>query len=452
MERVEPQEGTASYRGLCILGALFCAVIGAAGGFGPKWIAYRASHPTEVDHSSERPEARQFPLSAPPPLPMPPAIRQLLASGSVSEKVTPVVSRSGNVLIERLGQIADDGVGEVPVPVAVMQLIKTGRPMTSVAIRDAIGILPLPERLECWAAIISNARLEEFPAVLHRAWVEPLDESTSQMLVNMIAGRWARLSPEAAFEAFRLPLPSHYYVERTALDIVAKEWFKVDEAAVLDTVEKIVIDRQRHRLLALLLPEATDKVDAFERAWRSARDGETFGVIAQALAESQPLDMLRIAAEDPSRVPGGLVALALGSLAQKDPEEAASRLERLPPGRERWLAMHAVAKGWAASSPEAALAWARSDATGAYSLEIQARVLRHWIETNPGAASREVEAHPHYTQRLQLLYHLGQSWSVSDVVAAQQWIETSLVGAAQESALRGFLREKFLSRDERRKR
>jgi hypothetical protein len=115
------------------------------------------------------------------------------------------------------------------------------------------------------------------------------------------------------------------------------------------------------------------------------------------------------------------------------------------PGRERWLAMHAVAKGWAASSPKAALAWARSDATGEYSLEIQARVLRYGIETNPGAASREVEAHPHYTRRLELLYHLGQSWSASDAVAAHQWIETTLAGAAHESALRGFLQEKFWS-------
>ncbi|MDA0811850.1 MAG: hypothetical protein O3C21_05620, partial [Verrucomicrobia bacterium] len=444
MDRVEPQDGT-GYRGLCILGALLCAIIGAAGGFGPKWIAYRASQPLEVDHSSEHLEPRQFPLTAPPPLPMPPAIRQLLASVPVSNHATPVVNRRDNVLIQKLEQIADDQVGEVPVPAAVMQLIETGRPMTAVAIRDAIGTLPLPERLECWAAIISNARLEEFPAVLHRAWVEPLDESTSQMLVNMIARKWARLDPVAAFEAFRLPLPSHFYVEETGLDIVAREWFKVDEAAVLDTVEKIVIERQRHRLLALLLPEATDKVDAFERAWRSARDGETFGVIAHALAESQPLDLLRIAAEDPSRISGGLVALALGSLAQNDPEEAASRLERMPPGRERWLAMHAVAKGWAASLPEAALAWARSDATGEYSLEIQARVLRYWIETNPGAASREVEAHPHYTQRLQLLYHLGQIWGASDAVAAQQWIETKLIGAAQECALCGFLQEKYLT-------
>jgi hypothetical protein len=108
MDRAEPQDGTASDRGLCILGAFFCAVIGAAGGFGPKWIAYRASQlPPEVDHSSEHLEPRQFPLTAPPPLPMPPAIRQLLASGPVSRKVTPVVSRSANVLIQRLGQMAN---------------------------------------------------------------------------------------------------------------------------------------------------------------------------------------------------------------------------------------------------------------------------------------------------------------------------------------------------------
>ncbi|MGK0189414.1 MAG: hypothetical protein ACI9R3_005231 [Verrucomicrobiales bacterium] len=383
---IKPQR----FRGLVVLGCAFCAVIGFVGGIGPKWIAYREVVPDASGIPDAQHEKREFPKIAALSLPVSSTVQRLMDHSERlphSEIVNHSNSNSLNLFFERWEQITVTPSGEVQIPQEVEELLLIQRPMTSLGIRNAIGRLPLDDRLRCWAAIIAHARIDECPAVLDRAIREPISESVSRMLISMVARHWAQTDPQGAFEAFRVPLPTSYGAFHAGIEIAAQEWFKIDEVAALDTVEKIANDEQRHRLLAILLPVASDKMDALERASRSGRP--SFREVALLLAKSQPEDILRIAKQEPSRVPGEIFAVALGMIARTDLNRAISEWKQMSEGRERWLAMHAIVQEWAEIAPQKAFEWTSSEVASKFTAELRVRVLRRWIQLDPAAARSE---------------------------------------------------------------
>jgi hypothetical protein len=250
---------------LRVAGAVFCGIIGLCMGFGPKWANYQTNGPRFSAPDQPRVSLSTEPS---PPLPVAPELATLLSNrrealeaiAASEPDSVPQPAHLDDVLTEKWD--AGVGLGPALITPEAKALLDGQRPMTSVGIRDVISTLPLPDRLKCWAALIENARLEEFPALFHRATHEPLEPTTARYLVTAVAAQWARLDPRGVMEEFRIPKPTTNRTYFSALALGAQEWFKTDPDAVLETIFAPAYRRDRKKLLRILLQNYAGKVDA----------------------------------------------------------------------------------------------------------------------------------------------------------------------------------------------
>ena len=429
-----------------VLGSLFSAVIGFSIGFGPRWVSYRLAHPHTKETKGGIVPGSRWAARDPAVLPPDPFTGWVVAHSIQHDRDSSTRKTAEPLVLERF--MATRIEASVPEPLAAL-FGPDHLPLTSLAIRDAIGTLPLSERLECWAHIIMNAKVLEFPAVFHRAAREPLPESISHLLMDTVVAQWARLDPRAAFNAFRVPYPTVNGEYLGALDIVAGEWLKSEPATVLEEVDHLAFDYQRRDILDALLPNLTDRVEGLMRARQAGIN--QYLAMAVHFAQQLPSALLAASERDRDIVPVETIALAIGVIARIDTntvlKEAKSFLEAN--GEDpylKWLTALSIADGWADRSPQEALAWSREwcDSIGMNLTvrdprEVEAQVIRKWIENDPAAAASEAVAHFHYTRRLELMRLVGKHWRARDPEAAREWIENVPVGKAQEAALFGFL-------------
>ena len=150
----------------------------------------------------------------------------------------------------------------------------------------------------------------------------------------------------------------------TALESIAQIWAQRDVAEALRRADVIGDDRMRAVFQSALFTHWGRNEPEAMLAYIVDLDPETqqqalFGAGLQELARADPARVLELAERLPRQLAMMAQQIAMQRMAYEDPAIALAYADRLPLGRERQQLMAMIATGYAAKSPDAALAWAQ---------------------------------------------------------------------------------------------
>jgi hypothetical protein len=135
----------------------------------------------------------------------------------------------------------------------------------------------------------------------------------------------------------------------------------------------------------------------------------------------------------PANLAQELLGLGVGKWAKLDPKGASDFLARSP-GINLHVYME-VGGNWAASDPQAAIAWAEQQ-DGAYRRNIMLRVLQSWVETNPQDAMQFARQHASEgTVGASNASMVANALALSDPSAARAFAESLPLGEARNMAI-----------------
>ena len=212
----------------------------------------------------------------------------------------------------------------------------------------------------------SNATSDSLWAVLFARWSEIAPRSMVAFVDGLGGSKmkealeetaffaWGAVDPEACIESVRLRKPS---IRTSALYGIAD----VDGEKAIELA--LTMPNAQGALYSVASRVSLPEDVAKKYLERSVYDGARMALQKSAireLAESDPAAAVKQAQKN-GRIFSDPVAAALSEVTRHDPPSAIEQYEKLPESRSRAISAVSIAKTWAATDPEAALAWARSD-------------------------------------------------------------------------------------------
>jgi hypothetical protein len=135
-----------------------------------------------------------------------------------------------------------------------------------------------------------------------------------------------------------------------------------------------------------------------------------------------------------SQIRNTMLQSIAAQLAESDPRKAATMAFELP-GRFQIFATEQVAEKWAQTDPDGAMEWVQSLPAGQAQTRALTAVSKMLADANPQYAADMVNLLPQ-ANRSQFLEYIAHSWAQNDLSAAIEWAQ-KIEGRDREVALRG---------------
>jgi hypothetical protein len=190
--------------------------------------------------------------------------------------------------------------------------------------------------------------------------------------------------------------------------------------------------------------ETDAKIDTFFKAWAridaraalraaaSFKNPEQKSAALEAVIEGADAPMAAELAKTLNELPPdvidfeqkrGFTGIAAKRLSEVDPVSAAKLIDAAPPGRTSLIMdCRTIAENWAASDPEAAVAWAQEQESAPLQGFVTSGVIGTWWEKQPAAAEAYVTAHLEGPGSQQIATTLASRMLNQDPQHANEWV------------------------------
>lgn len=323
---------------------------------------------------------------------------------------------------------------------------------SAVTLRDILSQPDPMSRMQALLAYIDTLSGAEIPAALEALRkTSPEWDPEAKMLAHILLTRWAQDDPDAAYASLASINPKKNGSDATSI---------LASLASMDP----------QRAAAWLADPANTLANL---PWM----GQFLaGSVAKEWVRTDPDAALAWASSLPESQRSGAYSGVLGTLAASDPERASTIAMTLSADASRTHIVGEIAKSWARSSPEAALAWAQSlegrdrgaamnealgtwaqqtpDEAAAFLTNLSAsesidpyitRIAGAWSSQSPADAAKWVTSQAAGSGRTEAMGHVAWNWTNADPVAASTWLGEQPAGPDRDNAIGGLAKAAFPS-------